>query len=698
MANIFFKRVAINEPIALPANAGKSPNIERITHKVSESDGWSSNLPQAGNWSIINGSIYFKSVFSNVTIHYVQQADEAQVASIIGKNGIDALAKTRGSLEAQAKSFQFDKLNLEGSTSKGFSTVDGFKAVQDFAKGEESVTDEPLLAKVTATFGPGLTEAFTQGSALSAITGKTKGAGFLKRVTTNANPKAAFNAIKIVAPTLSESKQRDLVKGIAINPSSVVNTLSPKNDPKTKANAEVEKVMNEKLKNLNNCGFNLDPSSLIGGIGRSECNAFAHLVSKGLNVIQNPKDIGNVLANLQSSNITVPGVTFKNLIEKGKTNIRSSVSKGDATSSNVKNSTVFDITSANSRFAGYATPPDYVFTNVSSPEELFLEMSNATRTKSKESDSIRCLIVGWTAHLDGPPDKVNSKTIHELSKKFDVKFLTNSIKTTSPDTANAAVAAAATINLTKLKYGIQPHYVINRNGDLQRGRPIDETRNGDYSKFNLSGLKIVFVATEKTPPNQSQYETFDMFINEWFKVFPGNDVIGDYEIDNEYSGPGFNVKDRVNSKYKKSFIIDDPSSLNEMPSKVAQSITKPKIIAKASNSGIKKIDFNKINKDIQTELASEEFKNNLAKAQSKMSINTNGALSNIKKKFEDVTAAKALPVGGDKAILDKAVASVDNLLNISSGDVDAAIKATSDLGTQAERTARAISNAESINT
>ena len=81
-----------------------------------------------------------------------------------------------------------------------------------------------------------------------------------------------------------------------------------------------------------------------------------------------------------------------------------------------------------------------------------------------------------------------------------------------------------------------------------------------------------------------------------------------------------------------------------------------------------------------------------------MSVNTNGALSNIKKKFEDLSAAKSLPVGDAKAVLDKAVASTDNLLNISSGDVDAAIKATSDLGTQAERTARAISNAENINT
>ena len=66
------------------------------------------------------------------------------------------------------------------------------------------------------------------------------------------------------------------------------------------------------------------------------------------------------------------------------------------------------------------------------------------------------------------------------------------------------------------------------------------------------------MATEKTPPNQSQYETFDMFVNEWFKVFPGNDVIGDYEIDNEYSGPGFNVKDRLNSKYKKSLYAGNP--------------------------------------------------------------------------------------------------------------------------------------------
>ena len=75
------------------------------------------------------------------------------------------------------------------------------------------------------------------------------------------------------------------------------------------------------------------------------------------------------------------------------------------------------------------------------------------------------MIVGWTAHLDGPPEKVNAAKIHELSKKFDQRYLANEIQTTavSLDGSTVNQKVSETIARKPMKYGIQPHYIILRN-------------------------------------------------------------------------------------------------------------------------------------------------------------------------------------------------------------------------------------------
>ncbi len=249
-----------------------------------------------------------------------------------------------------------------------------------------------------------------------------------------------------------------------------------------------------------------------------------------------------------------------------------------------------------------------------------------------------------------------------------------------------------------MKYGIQPHYIILRNGDIQRGRPIDETRNGDYAPFNLSGLKVAFVATQNRPVNDKQYISFDILINQFFKVFPGGEVMADYEIDNEYEGPGFNVKDRVNAKYKRQFIIEDPRDFTEMPSKVAQCITRPKKLAKSSATGPKVIDINNVNQDVLEVTRSKEFKDDLAKAQDALKNNSGDALNTFRTKLGEFNKAVNLPEGSAKSLLDNSVSNLEKKTDGFSQVINDAVKATSDLPSQVERTARAISNAEVVNT
>ncbi len=694
------KSISSGETISLPQDAGNNPKIVSIVTKKSEDSVAQTTLRQAGNWKVVGSAVYFFKAQTNTTITYEQQITVAQGEKIFGKDQMDNFAAFRGQMAASVEGLQFDKMNLEGAVVKDFGENGGFKAVQNFAQPFKSLTDRPLFAKSTKDAGTGLTEVSTELTAISAIAGKQRNNGVLKKISTQMNPKSMLNAAENLFPKVDKTILRKSVSGAALNPTTVTSALSPENEPKLKANNIVEKTYKDKIKQLNDCGSKLDPNSLLGGIGRSKQNAFAHLISKAKSVIQNPSSLGDVLSDLKTNNITAPSETFKNLISNSQTNIRGNLTKGDATSSDIKPTTIFDITSANSRFNVYNTPKNYIFTTISSPEELYLELANANRSKTKSAEAIGVLIVGWTAHLDGPPEKVNAAKIHELSKKFDVRYLTNEARTTNVDLGGGTLNQKAldTIARKPLKYGIQPHYIILRNGDIQRGRPIDETRNGDYAKFSKSGLKVAFVATENKAVNSEQYISFDILVNQFFKVFPGGEVMADFEIDNEYSGPGFNVKDRVNAKYKRQFIIDDPQTFEEMPSKVAQCITRPKKLARSTTAGPQVIDINNVNQDILEVTRSKEFKDDLAKAQDALKNNSGDALTNFQTKLGQFNKAVNLPEGSAKNLLDKSVLDLEKKADGFSQTINDAVKATSNLPTQVERTARAISNAEVVNT
>lgn len=106
--------------------------------------------------------------------------------------------------------------------------------------------------------------------------------------------------------------------------------------------------------------------------------------------------------------------------------------------------------------------------------------------------------------------------------------------------------------------GIGYHYVIRRDGALQRGRPVNI--EGDI--FSKS-IDIVFVGGINAPtgtPNQqnfisarsltrSQFNTFDHFCRAMYKVYPGMTIVGHSELDDTQIDPGFNVTDYVDARF-----------------------------------------------------------------------------------------------------------------------------------------------------
>ena len=121
--------------------------------------------------------------------------------------------------------------------------------------------------------------------------------------------------------------------------------------------------------------------------------------------------------------------------------------------------------------------------------------------------------------------------------------------------------------------GIGYHYVIRRDGSLQRGRPVNiEGQHAPTNNHDKRSIAIVFVGGINVPtgtPNsenflsaqsltRSQLNTFDHFCRSFYTVFPGGQIVGHSDIDEDEIDPGFEVINYVENVFDKSTKFQDP--------------------------------------------------------------------------------------------------------------------------------------------
>ena len=124
--------------------------------------------------------------------------------------------------------------------------------------------------------------------------------------------------------------------------------------------------------------------------------------------------------------------------------------------------------------------------------------------------------------------------------------------------------------------GIAYHYVIRRDGRLQRGRPVD--RIGDHTSVNNHnnfsiGIVLVGginVATGEVEPlanrsassfTREQYTTLERFLSAFYSRYPGGNVFGHNDLDVDEIDPYFDVQDYVQKVFRKvTNQITDPLS------------------------------------------------------------------------------------------------------------------------------------------
>ena len=671
----------------MPIDTGKGRSVIlsqkplQITSVTGKKKEGSSFFTTIRDYVLENDIVKLTEYYASIKVEYDVEGDPEQFSQFVGKETADAFFQTQAAISKQTSEIyddvQFDKINNEGVTLGNFNEEGGLKSLQAFTKVGKSLSKSPMIAILTNSAGDGsLQKTASQLAAIKKQTGGRGGGGFLNKKITHASPKAAVNSIKSLLPALSESKLFNSIQKLAVNPTKVTTSLKPENIPTTKVVERVSAEYKAKLANSNNAGLDLNPLSAFGGIGREITNVSANGLATKAKGIKPPSlksvksKLGGVAEGLKDF-ITSKGIDVPDFIEDGgvKTNISQHFKAGSLVA-DIKPSEKFEISTQSSGFSGFNTPTTYEFTFVNSLEELETEMRNSNRgPKSKDKKTaISSLVVGWTGPLVGPPDKVNARALQEVSKKYDVQFLTNELESTG--TADAASTAINRISIKPRLYGIQPHYLILQNGDLQRGRPIDETRNPDYGKMNQTGLKLTFVAGDDMAINEKQYETFDGFIKKWINVFPGGEVFADYELDNRYKGPNFNVKERISSKYKKEFLVADPSALEEMPSKEELSLIRPKNIAKANVAISKPVDFDKVNDEITEALESKQLQEDIDTAINKFGASM-GSLQGVSRdKLEAQFGAKNLPVGNLKQQLDGRISKASTTLGINKGTID----------------------------
>lgn len=127
--------------------------------------------------------------------------------------------------------------------------------------------------------------------------------------------------------------------------------------------------------------------------------------------------------------------------------------------------------------------------------------------------------------------------------------------------------------------GVPYHYLIRRDGSLQRGRPINEVGSTLRNNHQQYSIQIAFVGGINAPSEveeitqflskdsltTAQMRTFKKFLEKSYAAWPGVQALGHNEIDPQQVDPGFNVTRYVKDTFSKESIYTDITAQQPYP-------------------------------------------------------------------------------------------------------------------------------------
>ena len=440
----------------------------------------------------------------------------------------------------------------------------GFQSLSANISEGDTATDDTVVSLLVDDV-PKITvkktlETTDQGDLLS-LTGVTSTGGQLNATVVTGNPKGIEAALTQVIGA-NKSLTKDALQQVSAVPAEV--SVAIEEDIPNDVMAKSEKIARKTMIDLKNPFKSINPETNLqdpfGSLGLDFGNILGAVLGKKLNVpqVSNFGDqIPSLPENFQLPEGEVPPPPVFDI--KGATNIGDNLREQAPLPDNVIDNDPPIKLGSNAAEFTFPLAADYVFEEINGREELEAELRRAKR-------DITTLVVRWTlTYTDQAMDAYDLHAEHTASL---IKLY-----------------GASEFLKDRQSAGLQYHYVIRRDGVIQRGRPLElkvkgET-GGDENVIDHS-VQIAFVggytSVSGTPNARlgaesytpSQWEAYDSFLDAWYAAYPGGQVLGQSDIVPESSGPGFDVSLYVSGKYKKTNVTEtkvlSTRELNSRPS------------------------------------------------------------------------------------------------------------------------------------
>ena len=629
--------------------------IVRVFTKANESTSFFSGL-QSGDFTFANKQIRLVSSAAAIKVDFVREVSRAEFAQTAPPELVAEFTRLENALtpqfKGQAEAIKSQNIALNGAPFNNLGeVVNGMKGLFGGAKPIKDAVQKVRPTLMQQGAGDGSADKISaQVTNIRKLTKKTTlpTVNLNKVVISQGSPNVVskvFTKHLTASPTkiielAEKTKSKTLTPKVTNQLKTALNKLViEKKTPATSVVEETGKEIKVKMANINNPAIKLNVKGLVPAGGRSGANVYANAFAKVKQV--GASTLGDIKSKISS---IAPGVkipdgikTPPNIIEgfdsktglgSFKTNISKLIKKGNLTSDDIQLPRIVDLKQDASGWRGFFTGGAYDFKFVDTFQELRQEIENSDRANEKNENAIRALVIGWTAKLWGPPEKVDAKRIHEFSKKADLKFLVEEESATETDSQKISERANLRIQRAEKLFGIQSHYVVLTDGRVQRGRPIDEVRNPSYATYDRCGLQLTIVATPEHPPTPQQQATVKKFVETFYSVLDGANVLGDDEISDKYTGPGIDVAN-LREQFNKTINIDDPKKAVTCPTRKSSAFKKPLDVVKPTTSAFhagRKFSFDALLKDFES----------IDEKTGEVSVDIEKELDNINKAMEDI--------------------------------------------------------------
>ena len=457
--------------------------------------------------------------------------------------------------------------------------------------------------------------------------------------------------------------------------------------------AKQREVTKARAQLFSNCAFDLGKfGDLIPQAGRSFANIQPNMLATAKG-IPCSTDINKAISNIPDG-VKIPTAQKGQVVEKlmkgqdsltGKvdysTNMNKALGKGTLTPemTPVVGKEEQSAATSKSNFNGFLTPDDYVFETIGSFDKLLDYLEGSVRCNTKGPQAVTQMIIDFTT--DEYIFAKDAKGLQKLNKEFDLEFQINQQKgKKTPTEASAAARKILESESTTKKFGIQAHFVIKRDGTIQKGRPIDEI-NDDSSfpeRFDKM-IYVVLIAGENNPVTPQQAASTDRVISAAMIAMPQIYALGVNETDPNYVGPGIDIS-AIRAKYNK--IVADGLATFDPGNKTREELAVVKSPEFVKSVSTKLNDIQKVNPSKIT----KEYEGIDEATGLKKPVSIDEATADIKSKLGDIQvdnidvrgnlAAAQTKARGEasKIIGDKNANALFDKLDGSMGGVDSLIK------------------------